>query len=495
MSELPTGWENTCLKEVCNVIRGITFPASAKEDKLLDSNVCCLRTTNIQREIGWDNIYFISREYVKRQEQFVQIGDILMSMANSYELVGKVAIARQVPFPTAFGAFLAAIRPTPRIYGKFLFHLLRTNRVQELLRVGSSQTVNIANISAKTLSEIEIHLPPLAEQKRIADKIDTLQAAVDSCRARLDKVPSLINRFRQSVLAAATSGALTEDWRQENQLAAPIDFEDIARIRSEKKCTDGKNKKNVKAAITPQEVESDHFLSLPTSWRRATIDQITSSIKDGPHFSPAYVTDGIPFISGGNIRPEGIDFSNTKFISPELHFELSKRCKPELNDILYTKGGTTGIARVNTEQREFNVWVHVAILRLVSVEKIIPFFIQHALNSPSGYSQSQLYTRGVGNQDLGLTRMNKIIIGIPPTAEQLEIVRRVDALFAIADKLEASLATARKRVEQLTPAILAQAFRGELVAQDPSDEPASALLARITDATVPKPKRTIRKAA
>ena len=71
------------------------------------------------------------------------------------------------------------------------------------------------------------------------------------------------------------------------------------------------------------------------------------------------------FITGGNVRPNGIDFKNVKFISPELHLELSKRCKPEKGDILYTKGGTTGIARVNTYDIYFNVWVHVAVLKLI----------------------------------------------------------------------------------------------------------------------------------
>lgn len=339
-------------------------------------------------------------------------------------------------------------------------------------------------------------LAPLNEQKRIADKLDTLLAAVDACRAQLNKVPTLIKRFRQSVLAAATSGALTEDWRERNPLATQINLEDLAQLRFRLISENGKNKKNIKNAVTPDENGPGFFAALPNSWQRVTIDQITSSIKDGPHFSPKYVAEGIPFISGGNIRPEGIDFSNTKFISSELHLELSKRCKPELNDILYTKGGTTGIARVNTEQRDFNVWVHVAVLRLVSTEKCKPFFIQHALNSPSGYLQSQLYTRGVGNQDLGLTRMNKIIIGLPPVTEQQEIIRRVEALFAVADKMEASLGTARKRVDQLTPSILAQAFRGELVKQDPTDEPASALLARIAAACTPAPpERNIKNAA
>ena len=152
MIPLPENWMAATLGDITKIVRGITFPASAKQSTLTGTNVCCLRTSNIQRQVEWDDVYFISRRYVKRQDQFVQPGDVLMSMANSYALVGKVALANNVPHPTAFGAFLSAVRPTSIVDGKYLFHLLRTNRVQSKLREGSSQTTNIANISIGKLS-------------------------------------------------------------------------------------------------------------------------------------------------------------------------------------------------------------------------------------------------------------------------------------------------------------------------------------------------------
>jgi len=215
VSKLPKSWIFTRLGEVCNVMRGITFPASAKEDKSTSSNVCCLRTTNIQREVDWDDVYFVSKEFVKNDGQFVKVGDILMSMANSYELVGKVAVVRNVPYLSTFGAFLSVIRPQHFINAEYLFHVLRTNQVQSELRKGSSQTVNIANISLKTLSEIDIPITPFTEQIRIADKLDALLARVDACKVHLERVPGILKRFRQAVLAAATSGRLTDEWRKE----------------------------------------------------------------------------------------------------------------------------------------------------------------------------------------------------------------------------------------------------------------------------------------
>ena len=152
MSELPAGWTWSTLQTACAVVRGITFPATAKEPNPTDTNVCCLRTSNIQKQINWKDVYYVDRSYVKREDQFVQPGDVLMSMANSYELVGKVAKVLHVPSPTAFGAFLSAVRPTPAVNGNYLFHFLRTDQVQSELREGSSQTTNIANISVGRLS-------------------------------------------------------------------------------------------------------------------------------------------------------------------------------------------------------------------------------------------------------------------------------------------------------------------------------------------------------
>ena len=91
MSELPFGWAKAHLEDVALVVRGITFPASAKRAEFASGFVCCLRTSNVQRRVDWSNVYYVPIDYVKRLDQFVAAGDILMSMANSYELVGKVA--------------------------------------------------------------------------------------------------------------------------------------------------------------------------------------------------------------------------------------------------------------------------------------------------------------------------------------------------------------------------------------------------------------------
>jgi type I restriction enzyme S subunit len=211
----------------------------------------------------------------------------------------------------------------------------------------------------------------------------------------------------------------------------------------------------------PDPIKTENVYDIPESWVWANLGQLSWSVKDGPHYSPQYATTGVPFITGGNIRPEGIDFSSAKYISPQLHADLSERCKPELGDLLYTKGGTTGIARINTENREFNVWVHVAVLKLV--DSIEPFYLQHSVNSPHCYRQSQRYTHGVGNQDLGLTRMIWITVPLPPLEEQRQINLEIDRRMSIVKAIEEQVDSNLSRADHLRQTLLKDAFQGKLV--------------------------------
>lgn len=228
-------------------------------------------------------------------------------------------------------------------------------------------------------------------------------------------------------------------------------------VERKKKWQEKNPGKKYKEPVAP---DTSNLPELPEGWVWGNLGQLAWSVKDGPHYSPKYSETGIPFISGGNIRPEGIDFSTAKYISPELHAELSNRCKPEYGDLLYTKGGTTGIARINTEKREFNVWVHVAVLKLVdSVER---FYVQNALNSAHCYRQSQKYTHGVGNQDLGLTRMIWITVPLPSLEEQKAIIDEVDRRLSLVREVELQVDANLKRAERLRQGILKKAFAGQL---------------------------------
>ena len=197
---------------------------------------------------------------------------------------------------------------------------------------------------------------------------------------------------------------------------------------------------------------------MPAGWQWIRLGDICHTVADGPHFSPQYVeqSEGVTFLSARNISSVAIDVSTAKYVSKADHESFCKRVRVKKGDILYTKGGTTGVAKVNDIDIEFSVWVHVAVLQL-PLDKLFNEYVAMALNSPLCYDQSQKYTHGIGNKDLGLTRMINITVPLPPLEEQYRIVAKVDKLMALCEQLKARLSDAQTTQLYLTDAIVEQA--------------------------------------
>jgi type I restriction enzyme S subunit len=345
------------------------------------------------------------------------------------------------------------------------------------------------------LLEQAFPLAPFAEQGRIAAKVDELMRHCDDLEARQAKQRATAGRLNKAVLGALTSAEgpaeLAASWERvaenfEELVGRP---EDVAEIREtilnlairgrllEERATDeqaaslldriavererlvraGDMRRSEKSAdVGPDE----QAFSLPRSWCWTRLGALCFKVADGPHFSPVYVPseDGVMFLSGRNIRVGGFDLQDVKYVSRADHLSFCERVRPEHGDILYTKGGTTGVALVNDLDVEFSVWVHVAVLKIAK-RWLFPRYVSLVLNSPHCYAQAQKLTHGIGNKDLGLTRMILITLPLPPLAEQHRIVAKVDRLMALCDDLEAKLRrtdeTARKLADALVAELLA----------------------------------------
>jgi len=351
-------------------------------------------------------------------------------------------------------------------------------------------------VSGKIVARLPFPLPPLAEQRRIVTKVDELMAFCDRLEdagaqreakrdrltaatlARLNAPAPEARRFAADAqFALGNLAAITKRSDQLKQLRqtilslairgrlAPQDPTDkpasqlISEIASTRKRL-YEAKKIPKPSQLPAIPESDHPFRLPCGWCWSRLGDICYQVSDGPHFSPQYVRkeEGVPFLSTRNVRLEGFDLSTVKYVSQSDHELFCKRIRPEKGDIIYTKGGTTGIAKVNDLDFDFSVWVHLAVLR-IEKEKLLPRYVELALNSPHCYEQSQLYTRGISNFDLGLTRMIKITLPLPPLPEQRRIVAKVDELTALCDRLEAHLSTTENEGRRLLEAVLHDALK------------------------------------
>ena len=467
MSELPSDWEAGSFGEIVNIIRGVTFPASSKVHDRSDEVVACLRTSHIQDKLLWDNIYFIPKHFVRREEQLTRRNDILMSMANSSNLVGKVCI-NESGGEACFGAFLAAIR-CEQVNPKYVYYFLRSTDTQSKLRANSSQTVNIANISVSELEKLEIPIAPFEEQKRIAQKLDTLLAQIDALEARIDAIPTLVERMRKSVLASAMIGSVAA-------FSPPL----VSSTGSRTKLTLG-----------------DETLDVPAGWGSASLGSLLDSDRKlcyGVVQPGLEVESGIEMVRVCDIDSGKIAWDNVRKIASDVDNEY-RRSRIARGDILLSIVGSIGRAAIVRKDSSANIARAVARLS-VDRSRLTPEWLFLWLTCPSVQWWLASSSKEVARKTLNLKELSELPVLLPTIAEQTEIVRRVEQLFAIADQLEAKVSAAKQRIDSLTQSLLAKAFRGELVPQDPNDEPASLLLERIRAqrADVPKPKRG-RKAA
>jgi len=363
----------------------------------------------------------------------------------------------------------------------------------------------MVNLNQSVLLGLDVPLAPLPEQKRIADKLDAVLARVDACRDRLERVPALLKRFRQSVLAAATSGRLTEDWRAQVGWAdagspTPAGGEERWASRAQP------NLRAAAAGIEPASESSprtaavgqDHLTNNPYNWQDVALSSVCLSITDGDHQAPPQVESGIPFITISAINDGRLSLERaSRFVSREYFYQLKDERKPIVGDVLFSVTGSICIPALVTEQAEFTFQRHIAILkpnRGVVTSKYLYFM----LGSDAIKKQGLEVATGTAQLTVPLKGLRNFSIALPPLEEQHEIVRRVETLFAFADRLEARLAAARNAADKLTPALLAKAFRGELVPQDPNDEPAAELLQRLAASRAEagaKPRRSRSKTA
>ena len=197
---VPNNWLWIKMSSVCKLERGITFPATAKEKKSSPNNIPCLRTTNVQEKLRIDDLIYVDKIYMKNNPaKLVCVDDIIMSSANSRELVGKTCYVDNLPFPMTFGGFVLNIR-AKGILSKYLFYFLRHEFLLGKFMEKSSQTVNIANINTSKLSNYLIPLPPLDEQQRIVDIIESLFAKLDKAKALAQNVINNYELRRSSIL-------------------------------------------------------------------------------------------------------------------------------------------------------------------------------------------------------------------------------------------------------------------------------------------------------
>ncbi|MGI2182632.1 restriction endonuclease subunit S [Shewanella oncorhynchi] len=385
--------QNIPLGELFSISSGGT-PSRKEPSYYEDGNIAWIKTGDLHVKRIFEASEYITQEGLDNSSaKLFPAGAVLVAMYGA--TIGACSI---LEIEAATNQACAAFLPNSEVDTLYLYYFLKSKK-NDFVRdgVGGAQP----NISATYLKMVEIPLPPLETQKQIAAVLEK----ADQLRKDCQLLEQELNSLAQSVFIEMFGDPATN----------------------------------------------------PKGWEETTLGNLIEFAKDGPHVSPTYSEAGIPFLSTRHIKPNGVVWSDLKYVSNEdaaLHW---KKCKPEKGDVLYTKGGTTGVACPVNFNTEFAVWVHVALLRPITA-KVDYIWLSDMLNMPDCYNQSQNLTRGATNKDLGLKRMVNIEMYCPPLAEQKKYS---DFITNINEQLSALLIVSQQ-YEVLFNSLIQKAFNGEL---------------------------------
>ncbi|WP_145961200.1 restriction endonuclease subunit S [Salinisphaera sp. LB1] len=329
--------------------------------------------------------------YAKSSANMLPAQSVLFS---SRAPIGHVAI-NTVPMCTNQG-FKSLVPDPNQIVPDYLYYWLRANKAQ-LQALGNGATFK--EVSKTVISKVEIPLPPIEEQRRIAailDKSDALRAKRREAIAKLDQL-------LQSVFL--------------EMFGSPRD----------------------------------------SSYPLASLDELCTKITDGSHITPTYVIDGVPFLRVTDIQSSNIDWAKTKYVSAQEHQRLTKRSKPEVGDVLYSKNGTIGIPKLVDWEREFSIFVSLALLK-PRHEKIRGGFLESFLATPFALREAKRHSKTGTVTNLHLTEIRKIRLPLPPLAAQDRYIALREAIQSHSRRL----ARAQLRLDELMASIQQRAFSGRL---------------------------------
>ena len=388
-----------------------------------------------------------SKEFIRKPSDalgsgtYFELGDILLAKITPSFENGKQCIIKELPTP--FGIATTEVIPIREVEGisdKFyLFYYLLVPDVRALLTARMKGTTGRLRLGTEALTDLEIPLPPLAEQHRIIVKLEVLFTQLDAAVDSLKKAQAQLQRYRRSILKAAFEGELTKEWRERH---------------------------------------SD-------SWESMNLNEfITLESGSRPKGGVRDILEGIPSLGGEHLNADGgFNFEKIKYI-PAAFFESLSKGRIYPDDIIVVKdGATTGKTSFVGDDFPYQDAAVNEHLFIVRVDPKVAFskFVFYYLFSNKGQEQVLSDFRGATVGGISRNFPLKVTVPLPSLTEQEQIVSELERHLSVADEIEATLDAELKRAERLRQSILKQAFSGKLVPQDPKDEPASVLLEKIRD--------------
>jgi type I restriction enzyme S subunit len=405
-------WKTVALGDVAEFVRGINFKPDDVVPTRTPGSVACMRTKNVQAELDLSDVWSVGEQFVRREDQFLQAGDVLVSSANSWNLVGKCCWIPELTGRTSFGGFVSVLRPQrAKVEPRFLFRWFSSDRIQTTLRSFGQQTTNISNLNTDRCLKLPLPLPPLAEQRRIAEVLDRAEALRAKRRAALAQLDSLT----QSLFLDLFGDPATN----------------------------------------------------PKGWPMKTLGDLVAEFRYGSSNKSA--NQGKPALRIPNVAGGTIDLTNLKLVPVDAaEFERLRLCD---GDLLFvrTNGNPDFVGRCAVFDskaaatsgfagNEF-IFASYLIRARLAATNIASVFLREYLLGDEGRRQLRSRSKtSAGQFNINTESLGAIPVPLPPITLQREFARRVTAVEALKTAHRASLA----ELDALFATLQHRAFRGEL---------------------------------
>ena len=426
--DIPESWRWVRFSEIMSTMSTGPFGSMLHKTDYIEKGIPLVNPANmVNGKIVPSDKMMISEATRRRLSSYIlHAGMIVLGRRGE---MGRCAVVTEKEDGWLCGTGSFFMEPSMRLYVYYVVSLFSSPYVKFYLG-GESVGTTMSNLNHTILSKMPIPLPPLAEQRRIVAKIEELLPYIDRYVASYESLEQVNTEFpedmKKSVLQYAIQGKLVEQ-RPEEGTAEEL----YRQIQTEKKrlTKEGKIKKE---KPLPEIAEDEIPFDIPESWKWVRLSDLCKSISDGDHQPPPQVPNGIPFLVISNVSSGTIDFANTRYV-PQDYFEaLSAERIAERGDILFTVTGSYGIPiKVNCD-KAFCFQRHIALLKLL-IDWDYLFF---ALKSPAIKLQCDAIATGTAQKTVGLKSLRRIILPLPPLAEQKRIVAKLEEILPLCERLK-----------------------------------------------------------
>ena len=482
--ELPMGWEWVKGRDLFTVVRGVTYQKADAKDAPAEGLLPILRANNIRGSINFDDLVYVPASLIS-EDQLLRSGDYVVCLASgSKNLVGKAAPFRP-EVTCSFGAFCGAIRPITdaAYFAVYLASPMYRESVSE-----ASAGIGINNLKGSSLLDLDIALPPLAEQSRIVTRVEELMRLCDALEAKgqleAAQHAQLVSTMLGALTASATPEELADHWQRVTQhfdllldrpaaidaleqtllqlavrgLLVPQDPTDepasalLQKIRTEKDRLIATGQIKQGKPLPPITDEEKPF-ELPVGWEWGRLEQLSIAIVDCPHSTPKFVESGRLCLDTNSFKQGVLLPHKLRFVDESTFVERNARLAPQPGDLVFAREGSVGESILIPDGVDACLGQRVMLFRFST--QVSKEFVRLAISSTSFLDALLAMHKGIGAKHVNVGDMRNAVIPLPPLPEQSRIVTRITALRRLCADLRQRLAEREAVQARLSEALVA----------------------------------------